>query len=102
MRRAMTRLEGTRRDPHGLDESKAITSEVYVPLASEPIGRWPTGRSRLVLYIGFLVEFSYRLKLSPLRLVAWFSNPLSFFAFYLMYSMRLYPLKPCFHLIYWT
>jgi hypothetical protein len=23
---------------------------VYVPLASEPIGRWPTGRNRLVLY----------------------------------------------------
>jgi hypothetical protein len=46
----MTRLERIRRDSHGLDESKAITSEVYVPLASEPIGRWPTGRNRLVLY----------------------------------------------------
>jgi hypothetical protein len=46
----MTRLERIRRDSHGLDESKAITSEVHVPLASEPIGRWPTGRNRLVLY----------------------------------------------------
>jgi hypothetical protein len=46
----MTRLERIRRDSHGLDESKAITSEVYVPLASEPIGPWPTGRNRLVLY----------------------------------------------------
>jgi hypothetical protein len=45
----MTGLEGTRQDSHGLDESKAITSGVYVPLASEPIGRWPTGRNRLVL-----------------------------------------------------
>jgi hypothetical protein len=34
----MTRLERIRRDSHGLDESKTITSGVYVPLASEPIG----------------------------------------------------------------
>jgi hypothetical protein len=47
----MIRLERIRRDSHGLDESKAITSEAYVPLASEPIGRWPTGRNRLVLYL---------------------------------------------------
>jgi hypothetical protein len=46
----ITGLEGTRRESYGLDESKAITSEVYIPLASEPIGRWPTGRNRLVLY----------------------------------------------------
>jgi hypothetical protein len=46
----MTGLEGTRRESYGLNESKAITSEVYVPLALEPIGRWPTGRNRLVLY----------------------------------------------------
>jgi hypothetical protein len=46
----MTGLEGTRRESYGLDESEAIISEVYVSLASEPIGRWPTGRNRLVLY----------------------------------------------------
>jgi hypothetical protein len=46
----MTGLEGTRRESYGLDESKAITSEMYVSLASEPFGRWPTGRNRLVLY----------------------------------------------------
>jgi hypothetical protein len=46
----MTRLERIRRDSYGLDESKVITSEVYVPLALEPIGHWPTGRNRLVLY----------------------------------------------------
>jgi hypothetical protein len=44
----MSRLEGTRRELYGLGESKAITSEVYVSLASEPFGRWPTGRNRLV------------------------------------------------------
>jgi hypothetical protein len=54
----MTRLERIRRDSHGLDESKAITSEVYVPLASEPIGRWPTGRNRLVLYCARWLEFA--------------------------------------------
>jgi hypothetical protein len=47
----MTRLEGTRRELYGLGESKAITSELYVSLAAEPIGRWPTGRNRLVLYL---------------------------------------------------
>jgi hypothetical protein len=47
----MTRLEGIRRESYGLDESKAIPSEVYVSLASEPIGRWPTGRHKLVLSI---------------------------------------------------
>jgi hypothetical protein len=47
----MTGREGTRREFYGLDEGKAITSEVYVSLASEPIGRWPAGRNRLV-YIG--------------------------------------------------
>jgi hypothetical protein len=46
----MTGLEGTRRESYGLDESKAITSEVYVPLAAEPFGRWLTGRNRFVLY----------------------------------------------------
>jgi hypothetical protein len=34
----ITRLEGTRRDLCGLGESKAITSEVYVSLASSPLG----------------------------------------------------------------
>jgi hypothetical protein len=43
--------EGTRRESYGVDESKGITSEVYVSLVSEPIGRWPTRRSRLVLYL---------------------------------------------------
>lgn len=47
-RRVITRLEGTRRDLCGLGESKTITSEVYVSLASEPFGRWPTGRNRFV------------------------------------------------------
>jgi hypothetical protein len=47
----MTGLEGTRRESYGFDESKGITSEVYVSLASEPIKRWPTGRNRLVLYL---------------------------------------------------
>jgi hypothetical protein len=44
----MTRLERTRRDSHGLGESKAITREMYVILALEPFERWPTGRNRLV------------------------------------------------------
>jgi hypothetical protein len=44
----MIRLERTRRDSHGLSESKAKTREMYVILASEPFGRWPTGRNRLV------------------------------------------------------
>jgi hypothetical protein len=46
----MTGLEGTRRESSGLDESKAMTSEVYVILASEPFGGRPIGRNRLVLY----------------------------------------------------
>ena len=44
----MIRLERTRQEPHGLGEIKALTSEMYVFLASEPFGRWPTGRNRLV------------------------------------------------------
>jgi hypothetical protein len=43
----MTRLGGIRRKLYGLGESKAMTSEVQVSLASEPFGRWPTGRNRL-------------------------------------------------------
>jgi len=44
----MIRLERTRQEPHGLGEIKALTSEMYVFLASEPFGRWPIGRNRLV------------------------------------------------------
>jgi hypothetical protein len=44
----MIRLERTRQEPHGLGEIKELTSRMYVFLASEPFGRWPTGRNRLV------------------------------------------------------
>jgi len=47
-RRVMIRLEGTRRGLYVLGESKAVTSEVHVSLDSEPFGRWPTRRNRLV------------------------------------------------------
>jgi hypothetical protein len=57
----MTRLERIRQDSHGLGESKAITSEVYTPLASEPIGLWPTGRNRLVLYCRLLILNNHHL-----------------------------------------
>jgi hypothetical protein len=58
----VTGLERIWRDSHGLDESKAITSEVYVPLASEPIGRWPTGRNRLVLFGQQKLQVSVRVR----------------------------------------
>jgi hypothetical protein len=44
----MIRLERTRQEPHGLGEIKALTSKIYVFLALEPFGQWPTGRNRLV------------------------------------------------------
>jgi hypothetical protein len=60
----MARLERTRQDFHGLSESKAKTREIYVILASEPFGRWPTGRNRLVcvcvgLGWSYMMEFAH-------------------------------------------
>jgi hypothetical protein len=54
----MTRLERIRRDSYGLGESKTRTRELYVIVASEPFGRWPTGRNRLV-YVCVYILFSY-------------------------------------------
>jgi hypothetical protein len=51
-------------------------------------------------YIAFFIKFSYRLELFPFRPVAWFSSPLNFVAFHLVYPRQLHPLKPNFHLIY--